>query len=649
MCGITGFVDFGGGTTEGDRARLQGMMDALRHRGPDAEGCFLDDRVALGHRRLSIIDVAGGQQPISNEDGTVTLIYNGQIYNHLELRRRLEEAGHRFKTRCDTEVVVHLYEEEGNDCVRSLRGMFAFAIWDQRKGKLFLARDRLGIKPLYVSESGTGSNPHRFFFGSELKSILLGLEGRPEIDPRAVMEFMTFLYVPSPLSIYRGLRKLPPASWMEVTREGARQEVYWDVSFEPEERSPEEFVEEILENVQEAVSLRLMSEVPLGAFLSGGTDSAAVVWAMSRAREERAKTVTVGFSESAFDEREVARSVARSLGTDHREIEVQPSAAEVLESLSWNFDEPFGDSSLIPTYYVSKAARERVTVALSGDGGDENFAGYRRYRYDVLENRLRGLLPGPLRWGVGLLGRGYPKADWLPRPLRAKTLLTNLSRDPVEAYYRSVSCILPEVRDSVLSGDLLASCRDYDPLDRVRSIYDSSGAPDGLSRIQHLDLKTYLPDDILTKVDRASMAVSLEVRVPLLDHRIVELAARIPSRFKLVKGTGKWILREAIRPHVPREVVDGSKKGFSIPLRRWMKDDFSSLIRERVLENPAPFFDGDRLKSLDGEHRRGLADHSTVLFGALVFHLWYDRFVRENTFESASLLSSRGMSPGVAP
>ncbi len=629
MCGITGFIDLVEGISAPDRVTLQSMTDTLVHRGPDADGYFVDDFVALGHRRLSIIDLSGGDQPITNEDGSVVLIFNGQIYNYQELRQRLVQSGHQFKTQSDTEVIVHLYEEEGNRCVELMRGMFAFAIWDKKKRKLFLARDRLGIKPLYYTlPEADGPHPNRLLFGSELKAILQGLKTLPAVDPLSVVEFMTFLYVPAPRSIFQGIKKLPPASWLEITPEGTRVETYWDVIFDPRPVGLEEAAGQLGDLVSEAVDMRLMSEVPLGAFLSGGTDSAAVVWAMSQARGDRVKTVTVGFSDAEFDERSVARGVAKHLNSDHEELEVQPSALPVLELLSWHYDEPFGDSSLIPTYYVSKAARQRVTVALSGDGGDENFAGYRRYRYDVLENRLRSFFPGVLRQGLAGLGALYPKADWLPRPLRAKTLLTHLGMDPAEAYYRSVSPIRPEIRDRVLSQDLLRQTHGYDPLDRFRKLHREAPAEDLLSKIQYIDLKTYLVDDILTKVDRASMAVSLEVRVPLLDHKIVEFAARLPVDLKLARdGTGKAVLREMLRTKIPAPSVDGRKKGFSIPLRRWIREEFSELMEDRVLSNPAPFFDGDVLRSLYKEHCRGIADHSTVLFGAVVYHLWQDRFL----------------------
>lgn len=624
MCGICGI--HGVRDASEDLRLVRAMTELIVHRGPDDGGAALAGRTALGNRRLSIIDVAGGHQPLSNEDGAVTITFNGQVYNYREIQEELLRKGHVFRSHGDTETVVHLYEEIGERLVDRLRGMYAFAIADRRGGreKFLLVRDRLGIKPLHYAETAPG----RIVFGSELKTVLLGLDAEATVDPEALLDFLVFGYVPAPKTIFREIRKLPAGHFLVAENGRTRIERYWDLEFDPDPRPrPDaEIREEILAALDESVRIRLMSEVPLGAFLSGGIDSAAVVTSMALASKDPVRTVTVGFEGAgAVDERAAARRVAERIGADHRETVVTADVDEALGRLSRVLDEPFGDSSVIPTFHVSRAARERVTVALSGDGGDENFAGYRRYAYDRLENRLRGALPRPFRALLGAAGRAYPKLDFLPRPFRWKTLLTNLGRSAGEAYFRSVAFVSPEIARSLLAPDLRRGLEKYDPFAAHREHFERARHLDPLARVQYLDVKTYLVDDILTKVDRASMAVSLEARVPLLDHRFMEMAARLPSGAKLRGMRGKIAFREALRPRVPGEILDGEKRGFSVPLGRWMRDDLREKV-DRLALSDDPLTDRDAVRRLVAAHRSGRSDHGTPLFSLLMLRLWHERY-----------------------
>ena len=535
MCGICGFVYFDSRPV--NEALVREMSDAQSHRGPDEAGSYAGSGAALGHRRLSIIDLSSGQQPLSNEDGTVWISFNGEIYNFEELKRDLERS-HRFRTRSDTETIVHLYEQYPDDFVSRLRGMFALALWDNAKRTLVLARDRVGKKPLYYYVDS-----EKVVFGSEIKSILKHPDLNLAIDDHAVSDYLSLGYIPAPKSIYRNIRKLLPGHFLRVSRDRIEEIEYWDLRFSPNDAiSEKQWEEMLLEELKTAVNIRLMSEVPLGAFLSGGLDSSAVVAMMSSLSSQPVKTATIGFEESQFDESRFAREVSERLGTDHYEKVVTPDKIATIEKLVWHYDEPFADSSALPTYFVSQVARERVTVALSGDGGDENFAGYRRYYFDLMENRLRSILPLTLRKvSFGQLARVYPKLDWAPRYLRAKSTLQSLAQDPVEGYFETMSTFRPYEKPSVLSPELGHRLRGYETVDVFRNYYEKAGVDDPLSRIQYLDIKTYLTDDILTKVDRASMANSLDVRCPLLDHKFMELVARIPSELKLRGRTGKYI------------------------------------------------------------------------------------------------------------
>jgi asparagine synthase (glutamine-hydrolysing) len=624
MCGITGIYNFK--TLEPiSKGTLKAMTDTLVHRGPDDEGFYTSGALGLGHRRLAIIDLDGGHQPIANEDQSIWVVFNGEIYNFGDLHDELVKKGHMFNTRSDTEVIVHLYEQEGEQCFQRLRGMFAIAIWDSRSRTLLLARDRVGKKPLFYFHDGS-----RIIFGSEIKAILKDPGVTHEIDPEAVSDYFSFLYVPAPKSIFKNIRKVLPGHYVVVSGHGLREASYWDLSFaETDDLTEEKWCEKILETLQEAVRLRLLSEVPLGAFLSGGVDSSSVVALMHSAIGGPVITSSIGFEETDFNEIPYARSVASQFGTDHHEQIVRPDAVAVVDKLAWHYDEPFADSSAVPTYYVSKVARDHVTVALSGDGGDENFAGYRRYYFDQRENLIRSWLPAVVRQPVfGALASLYPKADWAPRVFRGKATFQNLARCPVEAYFRSVAACQPELKSDLLHGDIKRQLRSYHSLDVLRDYYDKADTDDLLSRIQYVDIKTYLTDDILAKVDRASMAVSLEVRAPILDHKFMELAARIPSSFKLRGIKGKYIFKKALERRLPESILYRKKMGFAVPLAQWFRGELKEMAHETLFGNYCgDLLDSSAVKKVWGEHQKGFRDRSTELWTLFMFRLWQSKFL----------------------
>jgi asparagine synthase (glutamine-hydrolysing) len=533
MCGIAGVL-----YREPDRptARpvLEAMGQAIAHRGPDGEGFWLEPGLGLVHRRLAIIDLEGGQQPLGNEDDSIQVVFHGEIYNYQELTAWLESLGHRFRTRSDTEVLVHLYEEEGDRLVERLRGMFAFAIWDARRRQLLLARDRVGIKPLYVYR-----DHDKLLFGSEIKAILAHPDLLLSLDPQALEEYLAFGMVLGPRSIFRQVEKLPPASvWIvEAGRWSHPPRCFWQFRAQPDESlSVADWQEAIQAKLAESVRLHLIADVPVGAFLSGGMDSSIIVACSAGATRGALQTFSMGFLEESFSELPYAREVARQYQTSHVEQVVTPDAVSLLDELSLHYDEPFADSSAVPTFLVSKLAARNVKVVLSGDGGDEGFGGYRRYAHDLKEAALRRWLPRWLRGALSPVARHWPKADWLPRPLRLKTLLTNLSLDPGPAYANTLQvCRLP-LRRRLLDGDLSRQLNGHDPGEAVASAFGTVGPDDALAGMIHADLLTLLPDDYLVKVDRASMACGLEVRPPLLDHELLELTARIPSRLKIRDG-----------------------------------------------------------------------------------------------------------------
>jgi asparagine synthase (glutamine-hydrolysing) len=616
MCGIVGIFDYRG-RAEIDRNLLRRMTDILGHRGPDGDGYHIEPGIGLGHRRLAIVDLATGDQPLFNEDETVCVVYNGEIYNFQPLMAELAALGHIFRTRCDTEVIVHAWEEWGAACLDRFNGMFAFALWDAGKEVLFLARDRLGEKPLYYSFLSDG----QLLFASELKSLLLSPRVDREFDPRAIEEFFAFGYVPDPHSIYRGVRKLAPAHYLMVRRGEPSPEPrpYWDLRFldgAPVRR--DEVEEELIARLRESVRLRMIADVPLGAFLSGGVDSSGVVAMMAGLKADPVSTFSISFGTQGWDESGFSREVAERYGTDHHVRAVDPNSFDLLDRLATIYDEPFGDSSAMPTFRVCAAARENVTVALSGDGGDEVFAGYRRYRWHCFEERMRGWVPEALRRPLfGLLGAVYPKLDWAPRPLRAKATLEELARDSIEAYFSSVSICSDTLRRRLFSSNLRRELQGYNAADLLKSHMMRCNSEDSLSQVQYADFKTYLPGDILTKVDRASMANSLEVRVPLLDHTLVEWAARLPSQLKLHGREGKYIFKAALEPHVRKEILYRPKQGFAVPLAAWFRGPLHRRLRETLggpVLHDSGFFDMSTVEMLLSQHQAGDRDHSAALW-----------------------------------
>ena len=625
MCGITGIFDTRFNRPV-DGACLARMNDSQHHRGPDEGSLHLEPGLGFGHRRLSIIDIATGQQPLFNEDGSVCIVFNGEIYNFRELVPELESLGHRFHTKSDTEVIVHAWEAWGEHCLQRLRGMFAFALWDRNRQTLFLARDRMGVKPLYHALLDDGT----LLFGSELKSLLAYDDGRGglrrDIDPAAVEEYFALGYVAEPRTIFRQAKKLSPGHCLTVRRgEPVPEErPYWDLRFSLDNAtSAEDACDELRARLQESVRLRLIAEVPLGAFLSGGVDSSAVVATMAGLSSTPVHTCSIAFDDPAFDEAAFAQVVAERYRTDHFVETVKSDDFDLIDTLARLYDEPYADSSAIPTYRVCQLARKRVTVALSGDGGDESFGGYRRYRMHLMEERLRGALPANVRRPVfGLLGRLYPKADWAPRMFRAKTTFEGMARSSVEAYFHSVSILRDPMRALMFSDQFKRSLGGYG----AREVFDRhaarAGTDDPLALIQYLDLKTYLVGDINTKVDRASMAHSLEVREPLMDHSLLEWLATLPSTLKVRGGEGKFLLKKAMEPQLPHDILYRPKMGFAVPLARWFRGPLKARVRDAVLGPrllSTGWFNADYLRHLVDAHQSGARDYSAPLWTLLMF------------------------------
>jgi asparagine synthase (glutamine-hydrolysing) len=627
MCGIAG-IAHPDPRYEVERDLVMRMTAVMAHRGPDAWGLHVWPGAALGHRRLSIIDLATGDQPMFNKDRTVGVILNGEIYNFRDLRAELEARGHLFATRSDTEAIVHAYEEYGEGCVAHLHGMFAFALWDDRERRLLLARDRVGKKPLYY-----GSVGERFAFASELKALLQDPAVKRAIRLGAIDDYLTFGAIPAPTTIFEGLHQLSPAHYLVWERGRTRVVEYWDVphGVARHVREPEA-LEAFRAVLDDAVRVRLVSDVPLGAFLSGGIDSSAVVEAMSRLSSAPVVTTSVGFAEEAFNELEHARAVAQRLGSDHHEVQVVPRAAEILPALAWHLDEPFADSSALPTYYVSKAARERVTVALSGDGGDEVFAGYqRRHGLNRWETLLRGWLPeGVRRRALGPIGRVYPKADWLPRPLRGRYFLQNLATSFERAYYADLSLFRVEDKVRLLTPEIQDGLDGHDPFAAFGRHFERVRGLDPLSRLLYVDLKTWLANDILVKVDRMSMANSLEVRAPLLDHRVIEFAATVSPDLKYRGRVSKYLLKRHLEGRVPRSTIYRPKQGFEIPLAEWLRRDLRPMAEE-LLCSPRAIGRGyarpEIVRRLWQQHLGRLRNHAPRLWALMMLELWHRTFV----------------------
>jgi asparagine synthase (glutamine-hydrolysing) len=631
MCGFTGLFDTRG-LAPVSVSTLRRMNDSQQHRGPDAGGLHTEPGLGLGHRRLSIIDIATGQQPLFNEDRSVVVVFNGEIYNFQPLMAELAAAGHTFRTRSDTEVIVHAWEQWGADCVQRFRGMFAFALWDRHRQELFLARDRLGVKPLYYALLDDGL----LLFGSELKSLQAHGGMRRDIDPRAVEDYLALGYVPDPRTIFRQAHKLPPGHTLRVRR-GAPLPApvrYWDVRFAPDPTLTATDAQEMLrQRLDESVRLRMLSEVPLGAFLSGGVDSSAVVASMALQSSGPVNTCAIAFDDPAFDESAYARQVAERYGTRHFTDRVDSNDFGLVDTLARLFDEPFADSSAVPTYRVSQLARRHVTVALSGDGGDEVFGGYRRYRMHLMEERLRASVPQGVRGPLfGLLARVYPKADWAPRVLRARTTFEGIARSSVQAYFHSMSQVRAPLRQRLYTPAFKAALGGYDALSVFEAHAARADTDDPLSLIQYIDLHTYLCGGINTKVDRASMAHSLEVREPLMDHELVQWAATLPSAFRIEGRQGKAILKRSQEQRLPAELLYRPKMGFSVPLARWFRGPLREPLRQTLLGDGAlaqlGWFRREVLAQLVEQHASGRSDHSTVLWSLTMF----DAFLR-NAFD----------------
>lgn len=635
MCGITGVFDLRE-TRAIDRAVLARINDMQWHRGPDEAGLHLEPGLGFGHRRLSIIDIASGQQPLFNEDGSVAVVFNGEIYNFVDLIPELTALGHVFKTRSDTETIVHAWEQWGEDCVHHFRGMFAFALWDRKQQVLFMARDRMGVKPLFYALTDDGF----LIFGSELKTITAWPGFRRQIDDKAVEDYFAYGYVPEPRTIYSTALKMSPGHCLLIKRGQAVGEPreYWDVPFKPHSNllSLQDAEDEMIERLREAVRIRMVAEVPLGAFLSGGVDSSAVVAMMAGLTEQPVKTCSIAFSDPKYNEAEYARKVALRYHTDHHVNTVEADDFSLLDELARLYDEPYADSSAMPTYRVCQLARKDVTVALSGDGGDENFAGYRRYRWHSYEEKMRAMLPvGVRRPLFGLLGSLYPKADWAPKVFRAKTTFQAMARDSVEGYFHGVSLMDNDLRDKAFSPELKRRLNGYNAVEVLRRhqahspVQNGGDVNDAVSQVQYLDMKTYLVGDILTKVDRASMAHALEVRVPFLDHKLVEWVSGLPLDYKLRGAEGKFMLKQALEPYLPHDIMYRKKMGFSIPLAEWFRGPLLGKLRTALSSQrmaDTGLFNMDFLSRMVEEHAKGVRDYSASLWSLLMF----EAFLRQS-------------------
>lgn len=644
MCGIAGLVRFDGLRPDESGAGAR-MAACLRHRGPDDIGGYDDACASLGHARLAVIDPNGGHQPMSNEDGTIQVVFNGEIYNHRRLAQHLRDRGHRLESRCDTEVIAHLYEEYGDRFVDHLNGMFAIALWDARQRRLLLVRDRMGVKPLYWHDDG-----ERVVFGSELKAVLQADGIEQQIDPASLSDYLTFGHVPAPRTIFRNIHKLEPGHVAACSQRRSQIRRYWDIPFRTEDDAAQIFDEEAWLDrfaalLEDAVAMRLEADVPLGAFLSGGVDSTAVVAAMCRQGRQSVWTDTIGFEEADHDERAQARRIAAQLGTDHRETIVRADAIETARRLVGHFDEPFADPCAVPAFHLAWAARRRVTVSLSGDGPDEMLAGYRRYRFDLAESAARAIAPGWLRRGAfGLAGHLYPKADWLPRGWRAKRTLQNLACDDITAHLRSVSISAGELPGLLLSADLGAALVDHDPFARGRELLARCPSGELLNRLLYVDMKTLLADDILTKVDRTSMAVGLEVRVPLLDYRLVELSARLPVSLKLAEGCGKRILRRTVARWMGPPAAAIPKHGFDVPTDHWFRGPLRTILQDELLSPGArirEWLEPRAVEQLVRTHLSGVGNHGRVLWTLFMLEQWARSFTRPRPRPSAANLFTR--------
>jgi asparagine synthase (glutamine-hydrolysing) len=620
MCGIAGIFHVESSKPV-DPDRVRRMTDAIAHRGPDGSGIWTAPGVGLGHRRLSIIDLGGGAQPMLTQDEGFALVFNGEIYNFRELRHELEVLGHHFRTNSDSEVILEAYRRWGPDCVARLHGMFAFALYDVSKRQLLLARDRLGVKPLYHAALPDGS----IIFGSELKALLAHPALRREPDLTAVDDYMAFGYVPDHGCIVAGVQKLAAGHYWLLTqgKNPPPPHKYWDIDFSNRVKASEaELQEELLRLMRQAVLSRMVADVPLGAFLSGGVDSSSVVALMAEASRAPVKTCSIGFDISAFDETEYAARIAQRFLTEHRSRTVAADDYGLVDLLSHHFDEPFADASALPTYRVCQMARAHVTVALSGDGADEALAGYRRHVFHHSEEQFRRLLPQSIRGPLfGTLGGLYPKADWAPRSLRAKTTLLSLARSGAEGYAEAVGFTPPPIRQALYSRKIRSALCDYRAEQAMHSLMENAPARSGLDRAQYADIKQWLPGDILTKLDRTSMAVGLEAREPLLDHRLLEFAASLPENMRVRRGQGKWLMKRTMERYLPQDILYRPKMGFVTPIAQWFRGPLAQTARDistsATLAKTGWFDPAIMLKVAD-DHIAGRSDNSRMLWQLLM-------------------------------
>ena len=625
MCGIAGIVRSDGARV--DRELLERMNGAIRHRGPDDDGYYFSDGVGLAMRRLSIIDLAHGKQPIHNHDRTAWIVFNGEIYNYRELRAQLEELGHRFYTDSDTEAIVHAYDQYGTDCPKYLRGMFAFAIWDERAKSLFLARDRVGKKPLLYAELNG-----ELVFGSEFTALLQHPGISRDVDFEAIHYYLSFICVPAPLTAYRAIRKLEPGHWLKWRNGEIKIERYWQLDFSKKLNiGEEEAGERVVELLREAVRVRLMSEVPLGAFLSGGIDSSAVVALMAQESSEQVKTFSIGFDEQDFSELHHARRVAEHVGADHHEFIVRPDAMEILPALVEHYGEPFADSSAIPSYYVSKETRAYVTVALNGDGGDECFAGYQRYAAMNLAQKY-GALPGALRNGmIANVVKALPGLDARSNLLRkARRFVAAASLPTVERYLRWVSAFDEAAKQNLYSESFRHETANFRTASILEPWFARANGAGIVDASLLTDTMTYLPNDLLVKMDIASMTVSLEARSPFLDHHLMEFAASLPENLKLRRLTTKYLLKRVLRKLVPAENLNRSKMGFGVPIGHWFRGAMQPFLRETLLSEKAlarGLFKPEIVQQIIDQHVEGRIDHSHRLWSLLMLELWFQRFI----------------------
>lgn len=629
MCGIAGFIDKERSRENAERL-IYSMCEVIRHRGPDGQGVWVDQGVALGMRRLSIIDVVGGNQPIFNEDRSILIVFNGEIYNYRELQEDLQRKGHYFRTNCDTEAIVHAYEEYGDDCVKHLRGMFSFALWDRKRQRLLAARDRFGKKPLNYYWDG-----QRLIFGSEIKSILeAGI--RREINPIALDEYMVYGYVPTPNTLFKNVMKLPAAHILIYENEQIITKRYWELPFTPLCHDDEATaIERIRELLQDAVQVRLMSEVPLGAFLSGGIDSSLVVGLMSSMMTQPVKTFAIGFEEDDFSELPYARRVAQHFGTDHHEFLVRPDLVAVLPQLAWAYDEPFADASMLPTYWVSRLAREHLTVALTGDGGDEIFGGYSRYAYQISMERI----PGFVRSLSGYASK------LMPNGMRGKQRLGDMSRSTASRYVLANSLLRAGQRSALYDREYFAHIGAHNPYERHISEFDTVQQLDVMAQMQQVDTRTYLTDDILVKVDKASMLNSLETRAPLLDQYLVEYVASLPSTLRTRDNTLKYLLKKSAANIVPTEILTRSKQGFGVPIKHWFRSDLMSFAHD-LLDSPRSqqrgIFNQTFIRELLNTHgTTPQTNNSRAIWALLCLELWFQIYMDEpSRFMEQGLITS---------